>query len=100
LRPEDFVEQAVVPAQADHNNLPPIYPPEAYDRRQQGSVTLRIHVAADGHVTAVDLAESSGYPLLDNAARTAVFVWHYKPGQGADGNPAPSVVDFIFEFKR
>ena len=94
------MEQAVVPAQADNNNYPPIYPPEAFNRRQQGSVTLRIHVAADGHVASVDVAESSGYPLLDNEARKAVFAWHYKPGQGADGSPVPSAVSLIIEFKR
>ena len=91
---------AVVPPQADKSNNPPIPPPEAVRLRQQGSVTLRIHVAGDGYVTAVDVTEASGYPLLDNAARMAVFAWHYKPGRGADGNPAPSTVEVIIEFTQ
>jgi protein TonB len=100
LRPEDFEAKAVVPAEAEGNNFPPIYPPEAFRRREQGSVTLRIHVAADGHVTAVDVAESSGYPVLDSEARKAVFAWRYKPAQGADGRAVGSVVDLIIEFRR
>ncbi len=100
LRPEDFVDQAATPARADARNFPPIYPVDAYRRGEQGSVRLRIHVAADGHVTAIDVLASSGYAGLDNEARKAIFTWRFQPGRRDDGTPTPSTVDKIIEFQR
>ncbi len=48
------------------------YPQLARRRGWQGAVRLRFTVAADGNVSKVELAETSGYSLLDAAAlRTA-----------------------------
>ncbi len=100
LRGEDIqgANQAVKPAEAESGNWPPIYPPEAGRLGQQGSVLLSVHVAADGRVTAVDVAKSSGYPLLDEAARKAVAAWRYRPARRDDGMPVASDVEQIVEF--
>lgn len=41
------------------------YPPSALARREQGPVTYRLQVDAEGCVTACELVESSGIPALD-----------------------------------
>ncbi len=85
----------VVPAAPDagYRNLPPHYPLEAQLRGEQGAVTLLIHVAPTGTASGVDIAESSGFPVLDRAAREAVLKWHFHPEQ-KDGIPMAS--DFPF----
>jgi protein TonB len=71
---------AVVPARIDArwHNREPEYPLEAAQRREAGTVLL-IHVGPDGAAESVDVARSSGFPLLDRAARAAVETWHFLP---------------------
>jgi protein TonB len=90
----------VIPAGPDStvHNAPPVYPEEAARRNEQGTVHLLIHVGPDGSATAVDIVRSSGYPLLDDAARRAVLGWHFRPGtQG--GVPVASVLPFNVHFE-
>lgn len=63
------------------NNPKPVYPKFARDRGQQGRVLLAVHVGSDGRPLAVKLAASSGFPLLDNAARDAVAGWRFVPAR-------------------
>ncbi len=56
-------------------NPPPQYPPEAVRRGWEGTVLLRLQIASDGRVTRVEVAESSGYTVLDEAALRAVRLW-------------------------
>lgn len=49
-----------------------IYPTEAFQKGWEGIVKVRFTLAADGRVKQIDIAESSGYPLLDAAAILAV----------------------------
>jgi protein TonB len=60
-----------------YRNREPVYPHAAAERGQEGAVTLLIHVAPDGHVEAVEILHSSGYPMLDQAAYDAVITWHF-----------------------
>ncbi|MDE2007458.1 MAG: energy transducer TonB, partial [Rhodospirillales bacterium] len=71
----------VVAARPDgrFRNLEPAYPAAAAIRREQGTVELIIHIGPDGRARAVDIARSSGYPALDDAARKAVLGWHFLP---------------------
>jgi protein TonB len=48
-----------------------------------------IHVAPDGSVASVDVEQSSGYPLLDQAAVKAIRGWHFLPAM-RDGSGVPS----------
>src|ERR1700761_1340291 len=58
----------------------PPYPPVARRLGQQGTVILSITVAADGSVSAAQVAPSSGGPELDQAAVDWVKAhWRYKP---------------------
>jgi len=81
-------------------NMPPRYPREAAQRGQQGMVVLNVTVATDGTALSVQVAESSGYPLLDRAAQDAVTHWHFRAGQeGGIAMPAniPVRLSFILE---
>jgi periplasmic protein TonB len=72
---------AIVPARPDDRfrNREPVYPDAAARRGEQGTVILLIHVAPDGRPSAVDILQSSGFGLLDRAARQAVEGWHFLP---------------------
>ena len=70
-------------------NIPPRYPVEAARRGEQGVVVLLVSVAPDGAATGVAVYSSSGFALLDRAARDAVTRWRFK-AKSEDGLPVPS----------
>ena len=84
---------AVLPARPDQHwrNREPVYPVAAAERGEHGAVVLLIHVDPDGAVTGVEIAETSGFLLLDRAAREAVQTWHFLPAV-RDGKPVPSAM--------
>lgn len=47
---------------------------------------LRVLVSADGGAGAVEIRNTSGYPLLDESARSTVQTWRFKPAT-VDGKP-------------
>lgn len=94
-----------VPAGPDPSqyNIPPHYPRDAVQRGQQGTVRLSVVVATDGTALSVDVAGSSGYPILDRAARNAVAKWRFRPGR--DGGLAvpstiPVTLNFVLDERR
>ncbi|WP_414448637.1 energy transducer TonB [Burkholderia sp. 22PA0099] len=58
---------------------PPVYPAKARRLGQAGVVTLRVTVAADGHVARALVSRSSGYPALDDAAVEALQAGRCQP---------------------
>ena len=62
-------------------NPEPPYPPAARRRRQEGLVLLTVAVNAQGRATRVELKQSSGFPLLDDAAALAVREWGFEPAR-------------------
>jgi protein TonB len=66
----------------DENRIsgnPPKYPIESLRRKEQGTVLLHLTVGADGSVTDIAIARSSGFERLDNAALRAVRGWRWRP---------------------
>ncbi len=62
----------------------PPYPKISLQEGQQGTILLLLGGDAAGNVISMDLKESSGFPLLDNA--TVDFIkrrWHLPPGGGS-----------------
>lgn len=55
------------------------YPAPAIRARQQGDVLLKVLVDANGIVQQVEIAQGSGYPALDRAAREAVLRARFRP---------------------
>jgi protein TonB len=77
---------------------PPVYPKDALDGGLEGRVCLSVTVAADGSVSAVAVAKSSGHEILDDAAVRAVKRgWSFQPAL-KNGKPAPGTIAVTFEF--
>lgn len=60
-------------------NPPPAYPLVARRRGMEGVVLLRVLVAADGRVAEVEIAEGSGFAVLDQSALETVRGWRFRP---------------------
>lgn len=66
-------------------NQPPGYPLLARKQRYQGITELAVLVTKDGTADDLRLQNSSGHPVLDQAAMAAVRHWKFAPGrQGVD----------------
>jgi len=62
------------------SNPPPTYPRIARIRGYQGDVMLDVLVNKNGTVGDLKVIKSSGYPLLDRAAKSSVKNWLFEPG--------------------
>lgn len=62
------------------SNPPPKYPVVARRKGFQGNVVLEVLVGQIGNVIDLRVLSSSGYPILDRAAETAVKNWTFEPG--------------------
>lgn len=70
---------------------PPSYPIAALRAGEQGTVTLRVQVDAEGRPASVSIERSSGSRALDNAARQQVLRhWRFVPAQ-VDGHAVPAI---------
>ena len=58
---------------------PVVYPPEAQRAGEEGTVLLNVYVTYTGRPQKIDVAQSSGYRELDNAAVETAANWHYVP---------------------
>ncbi len=87
----------IIPAMRDdrYRNRPPAYPVEAQMNHQHGAVVVLIHVAPNGSAASVEVLESSGYRLLDEAAVEAVRKWRFRP---AIEHGQPVAFDMPFQF--
>ncbi len=84
LLPEPKVEEPVTEANgaaAYLNNPPPSYPKAAQRLGLEGRVLLRVQVLANGQVGAIEVKQSSGKPVLDEAALAAVKAWVFTPSK-------------------
>lgn len=68
-----------IPADYAAGNRPPDYPALSRRYQEEGTVILRVLVRADGRAGQIEVGTSSGYPLLDQAARQAVQSWRFAP---------------------
>lgn len=57
----------------------PGYPPAARRRGIEGKVVLDVLVSAEGQALSVEIARSSGSPLLDEAACDTISRWRFRP---------------------
>jgi protein TonB len=62
-------------------NPAPVYPKAAQRMGMQGRVVLRVRVLASGQVGEVEIKQSSGRPMLDEAALLAVKGWTFAPAK-------------------
>lgn len=70
--------------EADYlNNPPPRYPPLSRRAREEGEVMLKVLVTPEGSAEVIELARSSGFERLDDAAVAAVRRWRFAPAKQA-----------------
>lgn len=79
------------------NNPKPAYPRLARQRGMQGVVLLSVRVDAEGRPLDVDLKQSSGFSVLDGAARDAVAGWRFVPASRG-GKPIEASVEVPVRF--
>ncbi|HNM63771.1 energy transducer TonB [Accumulibacter sp.] len=78
-------------------NPKPVYPPAARRLGEEGRVVLRVRVSAEGMPVLVEVKQSSGFPRLDEAARTAVEHWRFVPArQGSEAIESSVLVPLQF----
>jgi TonB family protein len=70
----------------------PPYPRISLRLGEEGTVTVRIHVDAEGRVSSVDVLQSSGFERLDEAACQGVRSWRFEP-ELRDGKAVPGTFD-------
>ena len=57
------------------------YPPLARQMSLEGLVWIRSRILPDGTVASTEILQSSGYDVLDRAAREGISSWHFPPTQ-------------------
>jgi protein TonB len=75
----------------------PEYPREARNAGQAGTVIVRVEIDADGRPARVEIARSSGFPLLDEAAAEAARRSRYFPAI-QQGRPVPTETEIPYRF--
>ncbi len=90
-----------IPPRLDKKSLVVIYPPEARAKRIEGKVGLSILIGRDGKVKDAQLAKTSGYPILDDAALQIARLAHFRPAK-VNGKPKEVWVGWtlIFQIKK
>jgi protein TonB len=83
------------------SNRPPVQPARSLRNNEEGKVMLRVLVQADGSAGEVQIRTSSGFPLLDEAARSAVQTWRFNPAT-SDGKPVAEwyLVPILFKLSN
>lgn len=89
--------QAFVEARRSDNQAPE-YPKREQRLGREGTVVVRVFVAADGSVNKAELHKPSRYPGLNRAALRAARGWRYEPAR-RDGAPVASNTDVTVEFR-
>jgi periplasmic protein TonB len=63
------------------SNPKPEYPSTSRRLGEEGKVTLRVHVSAEGGPLGVEIKHSCGFLRLDEAAKSAVERWRFVPAK-------------------
>jgi protein TonB len=79
------------------NPLPP-YPRVARERGWEGTTVLQVEILDDGSGGRVEILESSGHEVLDEAAAKTVRHWKFLPARSGD-TPVRSLVEIPIRFR-
>lgn len=77
----------------------PMYPHAELAAGHEGTVSLQFRVEADGSVGDSKISKSSGYPALDDTARSALVKCRFKPAMAA-GKPVQAWTDVQYVWKK
>ncbi|GGX87889.1 TonB family protein [Pseudoduganella dura] len=91
---------ATTPAVADFSTCDkPVWPKESVLKSQHGTVTLAFMISEGGAVTDSKVVESSGFPLLDMAARDGIMKCRFVPAT-QDGKARAAWKQMQYVWKR
>ncbi len=76
----------------------PDYPSASRRMEEEGTVTLKFLIGADGHVMQADIEKTSGFTRLDEAARNALSKCQFRPGT-VDGKPEQSWANIKYTWR-
>lgn len=76
----------------------PDYPPIARRTGTEGQVRCRLQIDERGRVVAVTVLHTSGSALLDEAARTGLLAWRFRPATSGD-EPRACMVEHVVTFR-
>lgn len=79
-------------------NKPPDYPREARRKGWEGRVVLSVLISREGRVVSLNVIESSGHGILDQASLIAVRQWLFEPAQ-LFGNPIEKRLEVPVRFR-
>ena len=81
--------------------LPFAYPPDLYEQKVQGNVTLRLYIDSTGylHNDSTIVVESSGYTGLDSAAVRGSRQLRFTPAM-LEGKPMPVLILFPVYYRH
>jgi len=82
---------------ACNERTPPTYPPLSRRFNEEGTVTLRVELDEQGHISNAYVANSSNYQRLDEAALTAIRSWRCAPAR-RNGQPVRATAMQPFKF--
>lgn len=78
-------------------NPAPDYPFRARQRGWEGRVVLRVAVDRQGHPVRIDVVESSGHGVLDQAAHRTIVTWIFRPAlSGGEAVAGATLVPIVF----
>jgi protein TonB len=101
ISPPDIGNGGGTQALAYASPVQPRYPPASAHAREEGTVTLRVLVDANGVPRRVEIARSSGHPRLDAAAKESVQRARFRPVmQNGVAVPAWGIVPIAFRLER
>ncbi|HLY06754.1 MAG TPA: energy transducer TonB [Rhizomicrobium sp.] len=78
-----------------------VYPVSAQSSGEQGTVLVQVYVSPSGKVAKYNVAQSSGFGDLDNAALESVLNWRFVPAM-RDGDPVSdwTVVKVVYQLPQ
>jgi periplasmic protein TonB len=74
------------------------YPNASIAAKESGMVVMKICVTTQGSVDRVELAHSSGFPRLDQAAMSMAAEYRFRPAM-REGHPVPACAQYNIIFK-
>ena len=76
----------------------PAYPKSSLRNEEQGAVTLRFTIGADGRLLKQQIVRSSGFRELDRAAQIALMQCWFRPAS-IKGQPVQSPMDIQYVWR-
>jgi TonB family protein len=78
-------------------NIEPAYPPLAQTEGMEGTVTMNLLVAESGDVKRVEIVQSSGYRILDNASTVFANKLKFNPARQGD-TPIDAWISWVLDY--